>query len=226
MESFGITYENGNIEISGIPDANRLFKLPKSISKDLTDLNLHMTDLNISLESLDYIQNNPQLDRNNVCESLWRSSIIHFIKCFTDQVRGGGKGSRTKLNENEIFSNFEPAALEAFKYFKSLRNKHIVHDENAYLQSLPGVVLNDGTKDYKVEKVICASFLAVTLEQANFSNLYNLVSTTLKYTIKLFDEECNRLTTLLEQHPDEYFYKMEKLEFEIPLLEDVEKTRK
>jgi len=226
MESFSVSVNNGNIEIIGIPDADSVYKIPKSLAKDLTDLSFHMVDLSISMESLNYILNNQNLNNSLVSESLWRSAIIHLVKCFTHQVTGGGNGSRAKLDESIIFLKLDPLALESFKYFKALRNKHIVHDENSYLQCLPGVVLNDGSKNYQVEKIICANFLAVTLDQPNFNNLYNLVKATQDYVTNLFDDECAQLTSTFESYSKEKFEEMERLEFTIPTLQEMKKPRK
>jgi hypothetical protein len=38
--------------------------------------------------------------------------------------------------------------------FESFRHKHLIHDENAYLQCVVGAAINGGQKDFKVEGVI------------------------------------------------------------------------
>ena len=36
----------------------------------------------------------------------------------------------------------DTGAIEPFKSFESLRNKHLVHDENSYAQCLPGAIMH------------------------------------------------------------------------------------
>lgn len=83
------------------------------------------------------------VEKHIVRQSLWRSAIVHFGKCF------GKSASRFQLNPNAIWKGNQ-SALEAFKYYKDLRNKHVVHDENSYAQSIPGAILNNGKKPYKI----------------------------------------------------------------------------
>ena len=74
-----------------------------------------------------------------------------------------------------------------FDYFKNLRNKHFIHDENSYAQSLPGAVLNKGNKPFKIEKIICVNTVAETLEQENYSNLQLLIEKARDWVDKEFE---------------------------------------
>jgi len=187
-----IEIKEGKVEIYGIEDADKIVNLPKEIAGDLADYALHLTDLEISLSSLNAINKVAILGEAEIQESLWRSAIIHFIKCFSNQV------SRGKLDPELVFKDEPPEALEAFRYFKNLRNKNIAHDENAYLQCLNGIVLNKGNKHYKVEKIICTSFMAVTLEDGTFSNLLLLVNRSIEYVKESHEKLCKMITEILE----------------------------
>jgi len=227
MQSFSFSFTDEGFQIDGIHDADKAFKIPKDLSKKLVDLSYHLTDLDISISSLNYILNNQNID-NSVKESLWRSAIIHFTKCFTHQVTKKDKIhlSREKLDEEHLFRNLDPLALQSFNEFKLLRNKHFVHDETGHLNSIPAVVINSGDKEYRVEKVFCIGMLAETLDQPSFSNLYNLVQSTRSFIIKEFDEECNRLKFIFENYSGSDFNEMELLTVTFLSKDEMKKARK
>lgn len=64
-----------------------------------------------------------------------------------------------------------PAAGEVFTYFKAMRNKHLIHDENPWAQCLAAVVLNRETTKEAIADVTYLAFRVVTLDQPNYSNL-------------------------------------------------------
>jgi hypothetical protein len=119
---------------------------------------------------------------------------MRFIKCFT------GNSARIRLNENEIYKG-EALGKQAFDYFKKLRDKHVVHDENAYTQCIPMAAINAGNKSYKVEKILTISIIGETLEQGNYQNLHQLATVALRWVEKKYDELCDLITNELEAVP-------------------------
>jgi hypothetical protein len=89
--------------------------------------------------------------------------------------------------------------MMAFRFFKNMRNKNIAHDENAYLQCLNGIVLNNGKKNYMVERIICTSFRAASLDTGTFSNLILLVNKSLEYVKNHHEKLCELITIELEK---------------------------
>jgi len=193
MENYNITQNGTNLNIEGFDDAVKVIELTGHDAKRLSDLCLHRSDLEFATSCLDAIDTTPE-EAVVICEALWRSAIIHFYKCF-------GDGYRFQLSKNKIYKDDPPEAKQAFEYFKAIRNKHLVHDENSYSQSIPGAILNDGSKSYKIEKVVCFSARAVTLEQGNYSNLRLLVQKAISWVISEFDAMCNQITASLEKEP-------------------------
>ena len=120
----------------------------------------------------------------------------------------------------------EPVGLVAFQYFRELRNKHFVHDENSYAQSLPAAVLNKGDKGYKIEKIVCLNVESETLEQANFSNLKLLISKARAATVAEFEAGCNALTQELEREPYESLAARRDLSFRAPTVDEIRKNRR
>ncbi len=176
MEYFRLTETKTGFHVEDIPDAVKLIRLEDSISRRLADLFLHKADLEFADSCLIQINGVPT-EPKVIPDALWRCAIIHYMKCFGDSQ------ARFRLGFSQIYKGEPPEALEVFQYFKDLRNKHIVHDENAYAQSIPCAALNKGDKPYKVEKVICLISRFDVLSQENYSNLKLLVDKALAWVV-------------------------------------------
>ena len=218
LEHFDVTHSNNEFHIEGIPDGDKVIAINDPLARRLADLILHRHDLEFALESLKSVN---LVDKSNfiVQESLWRSSIIHLMKCF-------GDGERFSLSAEKILKTEPSVAKEVFDYFKAIRNKHLVHDENSYAQSLPFAVLNNGKKIYKVEKIVCMGAWVRTLEQANYSNLNMLLSKILSWVISEFDTLAEKITSDLEAKSFEELSSMMPAKFEKPKIEEITLKRK
>lgn len=219
MENFEISQRDTGFHIEGFPDAVKVVHIDSPDTARLSDLALHKTDLEFAdqcLEAINAVPEEPYVLR----ESLWRSAIIHFLKCF------GKSNARSRLKTDDVFQGEPPEAIEAFKYFLSLRDKHLVHDDNSYAQSIPGAVLNDGGKDYKIEKIVCFSASSVTLEQANYSNLKLLIGKALLWVTQEFDHLCEKLTETLELETYATLLAKKDLTYHAPSIDELNKTRR
>ena len=90
---------------------------------------------------------------------------------------------RSQIDADHVYKS-DVSALIAFSYFLNLRNKNIIHDENALSQAIPEAAVNDGTKSFKIEKIIVTSLDAITLGQENINNLSLLIERTLTWIEK------------------------------------------
>ena len=153
-----------------------------------------------------------------VRQGLWRSAVEHCMKCFSDTK------SRSRLSPKEVFKG-DSEAIEVYEYFRSLRNKHIAHDENAYVQCIPGAVLNRPNAKYKIAKIVCFSAVAETLDQCNYGNLHKMVTETLSHIDARFESLCGNLTAELEARPYGELAAMEEMTYSKPELEDIGKSR-
>jgi hypothetical protein len=218
MENFQISQTADGLHIEGFPDAVKVVAIYGDEAKKLADLALHKADLEFSDSCLDLI-NKTGADNHIVREALWRSAIIHFVKCF-------GTGARVKLVAGDIYADEPEEALMAFDYFENLRDKHVVHDVNSYAQSVPGAIINNGEKDYKIEKIVCLSVFGVTLEQDNFSNLSMLVRKAKEWVIAEYDKLCEEVSASLENEPYSEVAKRESVQFKVPELNEIGKKKK
>lgn len=217
MESYSITKIGETFHIDGFPDAVKLLALSSPNAKRLADLFLHRSDLAFALECLEEINRVPT-ESAVTRRALWHSAIIHFMKCF------GGSNSRDRLKFDDLFPN-EAGALTAFNFFKSLRDKHIAHDENAWAQCLPSAVLNKKGAEQKIAKVICSGFTAWTLEQSNYSNLRLLISRSLEWLTENFDQLCDTVVAELETLSYEELYERDGVKYQAPGWTEVHKNR-
>jgi hypothetical protein len=108
---------------------------------------------------------------------------------------------------------------------ESLRNKNVVHDENSYMQCLPGAVLNRKGMDHKIAKIVCLSVVGETLGQENYQNLHLLATRAREWVVAQFDELCNVITRELELRPYEELLAREAITYTVPGADDVHKPR-
>lgn len=221
MEAIPFTFEGGQIQIDSFPDAVQVIEITSAIGRRLSDLTLHQQDLRFAKECLELI-NQVSPDIGMLREALWRSAIVHFTKCF------GKSKARDSLKAEDVYGDVKSAALahETFNYFKSIRDKHVAHDENAYSQVLVGALLNDGSKPFKIEKIVCLDMAAVTLEEENYSNLSLLVGGALEWVASKFDEACKEAIIELEAKSYDELKSMTRPMLQLPALEEVHKIRR
>lgn len=215
MDSLGITKTEAGFHIEGFPDAVKVIKIGGPKAKRLADLALHRQDLEFALSCLEGVN---QVQETMLREGLYHSAIVHYLKCF------GGNRSRFSLNAARVYKQ-DSEAIEAFNFFSSLRNKHLVHDENSFAQALPGAVLNKSELSEKIAKIVCLSTVGYTLGQENYSNLHLLITRALQWVTKQFDELCNEITSELESETYDNLFATEGITYSKPKLEDIDAPR-
>ena len=210
--------EPGSLRIEGYPDTEKVIRLIGPKAQRLGDLSLHRVDLGFALDSLREL-NVPGVSEH-VRESLWRSAIVHFCKCF------GSSQSRFSLDATAIFKTEPPEAMLNFEHFKNIRDRYLVHDENSYTQAVTGALLNSGTKSFKIEKVIASSIFVGTLDQTHTENLQLLVRRTYDWVVSQADQLCAILSVELEALPYQELINRPELAFSVPQeIEELARTR-
>jgi len=217
MEDLFTTCKNGTLYIGGIPDAHKVVELDGKIAKRLSDLALHKYDLDFAKDCIDAMAEGDR-ESEVILQSLWRSSIIHYIKCFD------ASASRSQLSAEKIFGAGSEH-LTKHRYFKNIRNKYFVHDENAYSQSLVGAVINDGKKEYKVEKIVFNIICVETLDDVGYDNMSSLINISRSFVIKQIEHIFDVLTKELEREPYEKLSGRKKMIFRVPTIDDVSEPR-
>jgi hypothetical protein len=218
MEHYSVTRTDNGLHIEGFPDGIKVIALDNPKARRISDLLLHKQDLEFADQCLDEI-NNVGDESRTIQEALWRSAIIHYCKCFGNSV------SRFQLSRDKIYKREPPEAEIVYRYFQDLRDKHVVHDENAYSQSIPGAILNDGTKEYKIEKIVCFGARANTLDQTNYANLKLLIQKATTWVDAQFETCCELVTKELEAVPYNKLLQKEQLNYQAPTVEAISASR-
>lgn len=218
MEGVSFSKTNAAFHIEGFPDAVKVIKLDGKLAGQLASYSLHHFDLRRSLSILESI-NEIDPEQYVIREALWHQAIVTYVKCFRRSE------ARHQLNENKIYKGEPSEALEVFRYFVSMRNKNIVHDENSYTQCLPGAVLNKRDHQYKIAKIVCLNVVGSVSGQGNYSNLHLLVAKALKWVEAEYDSLCARLTRELEADDYENLLQKEGITYSKPCIEDASKRR-
>lgn len=217
MEHFKITKTPEGFHIEGFPDAVKVLRLDGPKAQRLADLDLHRADLKFALECLEQINKVP-VQPYVLRQALWRSAVVHYIKCF------GGNESRFSLVPQKVYRG-DAEAMEPYKYFNSLRNKHLVHDENSYAQCLPGAVLNRKDMNHKIAKIVCLSIIGDTLTRGNYSNLRLLITRAQEWVVEQFDQLCSVLTSELEPEQYETLLARQGITYTAPRVDEIHKSR-
>jgi len=150
-----------SVEITGI-NASKLFELALSFD-----------DLEVAWYAIAKAEEIGESD-SIVKELLWKSAVLHYIKCF-----GGDR--RNPLILGEVYGTAVKSATECHEYFKLLRNKFLIHDENVYTMGGVTALINDGTKINKIERIDCNIILSQTSDSQHIDTLKMLISTSLKW---------------------------------------------
>ena len=83
MENLDLSQRDSSLHIEGFPDAVKILDIEGPLAKRLADLALHRSDLEFADGCLDAINLAPE-EPYVIREALWRSAIVHFMKCSGD----------------------------------------------------------------------------------------------------------------------------------------------
>lgn len=203
--------------IDGYPNAVKVLHLDGPKAKRLADLSLHKADLDFASACLEQINGLPRKPYE-LPQALWRSAVIHYLKCF------GQNESRFSLSVKKVYKG-NNAAIEPYNYFSSLRNKHIVHDENSHAQCLTGAILNKKGMNQKIEKIIFLNIIADTLVEEDYNNLKLLIKLAQEWVVTQIDSLCDSVTEDLESEKYEKLLATKGITYSVPQAEEVHESR-
>jgi hypothetical protein len=220
VQRYQIEVVDGEFRVYGFPDAVKLISisgLVPHLPRQLADCMLHQEDLSFAQECVSHLTS-PQGHPPGVAHALWRSAIIHYCKCFDQTGR---------IRRALPYSVFLPRGVprDAHRYFIDLRNKHLIHDENSYLQAITGAVIGPEDRGPKVQEVVCTKILSGTMNPDNLGNLSLLVEHALKWVESRFNELCAIIKTELESHSYETLLAQPDVVYRAPTVEDISTRR-
>ena len=215
MEPLHFIKTPGGFHITHYPDAAKVIGLTGAKARQLSHYGGHLYDFDFVTDCLSAINEEENL---TVREALWHSAVTHFVKCFQRS------SARTQLRYKDVYKG-DPSAWVPFKYFKSLRNKNIAHDENAYSQCMPGAVLNRPGAEPRVPKVMFMTAAVSTLGQDDWSNLHLLTTRARDWVSGRVDDLSDSIAEELNQLSYEELDSRPVLEYSKPGPEDLDATK-
>lgn len=219
MQPFGITQTGpDSFHIQGFPDGVKVVTVDGAVARRLGHLALHRSDLEFVCLCLDAMEQLPQ-DQEGIRTALWTSAVVHYVKCFGDSKK------RFQLDPTQVHRGCSPETRQAFEFFKSLRNKHIVHDENGYKQSTVGAIINAGNKPFKIEKVVAMTFTFQVHGPENRRNLRLLTQRALGWVAAQFDECAGLVSAQLETIRYDELAARPAIQTHGPTVDDMHKPR-
>lgn len=207
-----------SLHLSEIPDAVKLVQLSGPKAQRIASLALHRNDMNFALECVKAIGRLPEHEMF-LRTALWRSAIAHCIKCF------GESEARFRLDPSVVYKGRPPAARVSFDFFRSMRNKHFVHDENLFMQCSVGAAINDGSKPKKIERIASIVQTFEVLNPQLLGNLRLLIQHALEWIQRQFDDCATVLERDLEQLPYDKLAKLPPITASVPTAEDADRSR-
>jgi len=221
VEHYKITkLGDDKFHIDGFPDAVAAISISAivpELARELADMALHQSDLRFAQDCLNLLQATP--GPKTVREALWQSAIAQYCKCFDEK----SKARSTALKMRKILD--AGLARDNHRYFITLRNKHLAHDENPYAQALPAAVVAPPTKGYRVEKVVVTTFRTNTLNDAAYGGMSLLVKSALDWANARFDELCALITEELEKRDYQDLLSQPGITYRAPTFEEFDSPR-
>jgi hypothetical protein len=216
MEKYQVHVTGNEFLIEGLPpDTEKIVSLDSLVpeqSRELRSLAAHRTDLAFAKNCLDLMR----AASADTHQALWKVAIIYYCKCF-------GKSKRRKPLNSDYLAEGLPR--EADDFYKNLRNKHFVHDENGWLRTWAGAAIAAPGKGYSIEKVICGTTVAETLLSDQYGNMYLLVEHAISWVDSECDRLCREITEVLEQVQREDLLDQPVITYVPPIADEVNLLR-
>jgi hypothetical protein len=171
--TYSIEVRDGGMHLKDQSDdvLAKIVQVPDELGKALAHLSLHSIDLQFATECLDELDRlgYPRNGGDITCQALWHSALVATYKCF------GNSNARSSLKRDVIYT--DAAQRDTFNYWRNLRNKNIVHDENDVTQSHVVAVLRRREYAPKIDNMYVISLVGLTVCAENSAKLRGLVDT-------------------------------------------------
>jgi hypothetical protein len=200
------------------PDRKTLFKeISGRAATELRALALHEVDLRFCKSCLEELRKLNYEIESERAEAFWISCITRFYKCF------GGSKARSRLSVKKIFGTSE--STEAFEFFRALRNKHIVHDENPFSDAHVVVAVHQSGDGENAVNVFASPIHLFLIGDAEIERVRRLVDITLDWVTDKHKRLEEMLTAEYRQWPREKLLALPDLIITSPDMGQVYVTR-
>lgn len=167
----GVQFTGTSLHIEGYPDATHVVRLGTRTGRRLEDMRLHQSDLLFCQRTTQTYGTAVESQSDDLAVALWVAILTKFYSCF------GQSKSRSSLDPKAVFGATSEAMV-VFNYYKNIRNKHIVHDENNHNYCYTGIVFGP---NLEIQDIISLKIQTVSYSLTDGQNVINLVDIALKY---------------------------------------------
>ncbi|MFF4026926.1 hypothetical protein ACFYY5_29160 [Nocardia elegans] len=213
---FEIT-EQGELRILDYPDAVKVVDIPPDLGKTFAHCVLHQRDLAFARDCIQELIDTQASTSEITKRALWHSALVACFKCF------GRSHARSKLDPAEIYD--QGLQMEVFEYLKSLRNKHIAHDDNDLAQALSGAIVASAESGRKVEDAFCLATYGDTLSNESLNNLRLVIEAAAKWVDEKIESEAEAIVNELRSWDYDTILNLPQLVWTKPTAESIHATR-
>lgn len=195
-----ITVNDETIEMKA-PSQRNIIAIPTDLAARYVNLCLHRTDLYRARAFLVEIDKQGGVPKpvliqagealSVVFHALWLSALASTMKCFQHS-----DSRAEKLNPATVFGT-ETTVRSAFDLLKALRNKHVLHDENDWMQTVPYAIVGDaGNNQPTVAEIDCV--VMVGTDTAHIAQLRTVVDAACEWITKEIDKHTEAIRADLQ----------------------------
>lgn len=198
MKHLSTSRRGDALHIEDYPQAVALKQVDSADARELMSLALHHSDMVACKGFIDDIYQFRNLPNSeHLIHALWIAAIALFFKCF------GRNDARGRLSAKEVFADHD-GALPVFQFFKDLRDKHLIHDENPYSQGAVALVINPIENPHKVADVLSMSFHSFTADESHVDSFSPLVEVASGWVWQKMDRLHSKIAQEFEliSHPE------------------------
>ncbi|MET8870481.1 hypothetical protein [Nocardia sp. NPDC004604] len=209
--------EQGEFRILDYPDAVEVVDLPPDLGKTLAHCVLHGQDLRFAQQCIQELIDTQASSSEITKRALWHSALVACFKCF------GRSNARSKLDPNDIYD--AGLQTDVFNHLKSLRDKHIAHDDNDWAQALSGAIVASKESGRKVEDAFCLATTGNALDNDSLNNLRLVVEAALKWVEEKIESEAEAIVNELRTWDYETILSLPQMTWNKPTVESIHITR-
>ena len=212
-----ISIKDGHLHIDGYPNANRVVRLASPSAKRLASLRLHQSTLRYCEDAMQ------ELVRMSPISQVAASAMItgvaaRYFSCF------GKNNSKSvyPLEASQVFKG-KQEAKECYLYWRSIRNKHLVHNESEMTSLYSGLVLGS---QHEIQDVISLHVRAmIETDKEHCQLLFNLIDHTRKHVDSEIEKVLQRVFSEAHAMTPEERAALTPIQYKLPDTGAVEKTR-
>jgi hypothetical protein len=210
-----VDLKSGSMHINGYPDSAHVRRLNGPLARRLAHLKLHSIDLLNCKLIVAHINSERDNEDRNLSYFLWISYLAKFYSCFSPAA------SRNALDAKTIYGSI-PVALDVFWYYKNIRDKHIIHDENNFNYSETAVVMGS---NFEIHDILSLIFTSLHDVGEDIDNLHNLADAALQYVNAQIEAILPKIFAEVRGLSLEQLANLDPVDYKVPMPGDEYKRR-